>query len=498
MEAAGPTENLKASAWEGLVWGVGFTIVRDVLQFATMIVLVRLLTPEMYGQMAVVQSIIALLSMISFRAFGRFALQSRDPSRFEWSNHFSIGIAASFFVYCISLILVAIGLNWGGQNFERLAFILCVASLVFLLEPLGLGYTLFLQANHRWKQYRLLMLISALFSSGLGITLALYGFGVIALAAMIPATQVPFLVAYFLYRHPLRLRIPRLRDYKEGRKFAGLSAANGIFGTGSALIEKSLFSTLFGFASLGIYTRGLGLVQLTSAKVGPVVVNTLYPVLTRAEASSAKFRKFAGILISGCIIVSLPMSVVFAVKSEPIVLLFYGENWIDVARLLPPIVFIAFFGQLIVVFNEVLIANLRQAIALNLAVFAGLTRLAVVVIALPFGVDLFLYTLLAQAIAVFLAYLIIGVRVSAWEAWPIVRLIAMTGIASAVCGLILYALPTQYGTWLDLTMGLIWQGFIYGVSVIVCVRLTMAMTLSEIIDYLPANAGMMARRALRL
>lgn len=495
-EAKPPVENLKKSAWEGLIWGVGFTLTRDVLQFVTMIVLVRLLTPEVYGQMALAQSVIAVLAMVSFRTFGKYALQSRDPSRFDWKNHFSIGVFVNWILFFLVVTGSVLAFYFARQEVQTIALVIGIISVVFLLEPLGLGYTLFLQANHRWKPYRLLMLLSAVLSSGTGIWLAFEGAGVYALAFMIPAAQIPYLIMFFLRDHPLKFIKPRFADYKDGQKFAGLSAANTAFGAGTALVERSLFASMFGFATLGIYNRGLSLNQMTSARIGPVVIGTLYPVLTRADAESERFREFSRILVSGCIIVSFPICVFFAIRPEPIVTVLFGDTWRDVANYLPLIAFIAFFGQLTSVLNRILIANLRQAIALNVSIGAGVSRLIVIAVALPFGIDIFLMALLAQGFAVFVASLIVGQIVSAIRVAPILLLVATLGGAVLIGALALSNLPTPTGNTVDLIGQLIWQGLIYGVVVILIARLCMAQRLLEFVELLPGSTGRMTKRAL--
>jgi O-antigen/teichoic acid export membrane protein len=69
---------LGASARASVLWGGGFTVARDVAQFAGMLVLVRLLSAEDYGTAALAQSITGLLSVVSFGTFLTHALQLRN------------------------------------------------------------------------------------------------------------------------------------------------------------------------------------------------------------------------------------------------------------------------------------------------------------------------------------------------------------------------------------------------------------------------------------
>jgi hypothetical protein len=52
-----------------LLWGGGFMLLRDVPQFAVMLILVRLLSPADYGTAALAQAVICVVSVVSFTTF---------------------------------------------------------------------------------------------------------------------------------------------------------------------------------------------------------------------------------------------------------------------------------------------------------------------------------------------------------------------------------------------------------------------------------------------
>jgi len=57
-----------------IIWNTGFNFFRDVLQFATMLVMIRLLPPGAYGHFGFVTSIVGFLSMFAFGNFIAHAL----------------------------------------------------------------------------------------------------------------------------------------------------------------------------------------------------------------------------------------------------------------------------------------------------------------------------------------------------------------------------------------------------------------------------------------
>ena len=49
-----PESSLARKAVAGVLWNTGLNVFRDVVQFGVMLVLVRLLAPEIYGQFGLV------------------------------------------------------------------------------------------------------------------------------------------------------------------------------------------------------------------------------------------------------------------------------------------------------------------------------------------------------------------------------------------------------------------------------------------------------------
>lgn len=60
---------LGRKAVSGVLWNTGLNVFRDFLQFGVMLILVRLIMKEAYGEFGLVTAILGFLSVFSFRAF---------------------------------------------------------------------------------------------------------------------------------------------------------------------------------------------------------------------------------------------------------------------------------------------------------------------------------------------------------------------------------------------------------------------------------------------
>src|SRR5262249_35756661 len=140
------SNSLRSSAAAGLVWGVGFTLARDVVQFLSMLVLARLLSPAIYGQAALAQTIIAFVAVASIKTLAQYPMQARDPLHFSWDAHFTAGallnLAAFVITNCVSLVLLL-----AGGAFAATGTVVMFLSLTFILEIACTYYTTWLDAH---------------------------------------------------------------------------------------------------------------------------------------------------------------------------------------------------------------------------------------------------------------------------------------------------------------------------------------------------------------
>ena len=82
---------LAGKARSGVLWVTGLNVFRDVLQFGTMLVLVRLLAPKAYGEFSLISSVMVFFTVFSFRSFLEHTLQLRPGEFVDYQSHFTAG-----------------------------------------------------------------------------------------------------------------------------------------------------------------------------------------------------------------------------------------------------------------------------------------------------------------------------------------------------------------------------------------------------------------------
>ena len=489
---------LRRSALQAFVWGAGATAVRDVLQFATMLLLVRLIAPEDYGTFALAQAIIGFVAVASYKSAGNFALQARDPDAFDWDTHFAVGLVLNPLAIALALA-IAVGLALAaGSELARVAPVLALMALTFLVDVPATYRGTVLQARHSWARLRLLVLAGAALSSIGMIALALAGAGVYALASGNLFFAIPFLVDFFRAPERPRLSRARLKSYRAGFAFwLNRGVADALI-AGSALAERAILARQFGLASLGIYSRAVGLAQTTSGRVAPLTMQMLYPILTRADSGSARFRRFSGLLLEGMALVAIPAAAFLMLEADAVVRVLYGEGWLAVIPLLPLAVAWLALKSLGESMNAIVVANLNPGPALALSAGVSAVQLVVILLAAPFGAQTLLTALLAHAAVALMAQLALAARRGAVSIGRCATGIGVAMAASLVGALALAVLPTLGpalggASLLTTTLDLLAAAAVFGIVVAGVVILVARTLLRELFEVMPLPRPLAAR-----
>ena len=160
-----------------------------------MLVLVRILPAEVYGQFGFVTALVGFLTLYSFREFLGQTLVVRDPDQVHYQDHFTAGAVLQVAV-CLLANGIAVALRW-FPAYAEVAPALHVMSVLFLLDLPSELRVKMLERALDWRRLRLLHAIGLLLCGALSVAMALGGWGVYAL--LVPTLAIPLVFGYDLW-----------------------------------------------------------------------------------------------------------------------------------------------------------------------------------------------------------------------------------------------------------------------------------------------------------
>jgi O-antigen/teichoic acid export membrane protein len=491
---ANPPPSLGVSARASILWGGGFTLLRDVAQFGVMLILVRLLTPADYGTAMLVQAIVGVFSMISYGTFSLHTLQHRNPDEIDWQAHFNMAAVLNIAIATLVLAL-AFGLSF-VDHYREVAPPLAALSVVFLIEIAGTLRHRMLEVEHNWKRFRLMLIFGTFLGLSTGLAVGLMGGGVWALIVQPPLLGLPAAIDLLVVQRFRPKWAWTWMLWRDTFRFGVDRVGAGLAGRGRLLNENILLSGLYDLATLGVFSRGIGLVMLIAGRVGPLATMSLYPVITRSEAGSLRFQRLAELLLRGVVWITVPAAAFLGIAAHDTVSLLYGLQWGAVVPLVPLAACAVGLGGIIAALSSLLVANNDSRTALSLDVGAAVSGIAVAVALIPFGIWTYLAGLSLHALLITIAATVLLVRRNAMRG---------AGVASAFIPAIVatFAGTVAVVAWRAVSVGSDWLFLrlltdltVFAMANVLVLRLVFSRSLGELLDVVPGGAWM--RLSLRL
>lgn len=488
LDPAGATpEPLAGRARRAIAWTAGFQLFRDLLQFGLMVVLVRLLPAEAYGQFGFVTTLIGFLALFSAREFIGHTLLVRDEARVHYQDHFTFGVVVQLGAFALANVL-AVALRW-VPAYAPVGPVLHVMSLLILIELPSHLRTKMLERALDWRRLRLLHGVALVTGAAVSIVLALTGWGVYAL--LLPTFLVPLVFAADLligerWRPTWAWSWERFRpSWRFG--LARIGAAG--FVSAAALVEGAWVAGAAGFAALGVFGRAVALAQLLCGRMAGLLATAVYPVLTRIAPESETYRTASALYLRAILWMAVPAAVLPAMLAGPIVDLLYGPAWAAARPLVPWALGAAALAAVVQTGYTLLLAHGRQDRCLRADALRFAGTVGAVAVLLPFGLDAYLLGLGAVHLASLALVLVWLVRARIVEVRALLDaflppLASGAAAAAALAGVRLL-LPDDGGPVVTIAL----DAAVFGTVYLAALRLAFARPLMQLVAHLPQRRG---------
>jgi O-antigen/teichoic acid export membrane protein len=314
-------------AW--VAWGSGATAV---LKVVVLVLLTRLLSPADFGVVGAALIVIGFSLTFSQLGLGPALVQRPvlEP------GHVSTALVAStvFGLLTAGLIWLAAPLLAAFFRMEHLTPVVRVLAFMFPVKGVSSVAENLLQRELRFRFLSNVdVLTYALGYGGVGVTLALLGWGAWALvAAQLSQTA---LRAVILLREcpPVMRPAPSLSCFRDLMGYgAGYStAALGVILANQA--DNLVVGRWLGAVALGLYSRAYQLMAVPTALLGDVLDKVLFPTMARVQDDP---NRLASAYLQGTALlalVTLPAGIVAAVLAPELVAVAFGSRW---EALVPP------------------------------------------------------------------------------------------------------------------------------------------------------------------
>lgn len=322
-------------AVRGAVVTVGAQGVKMLIQFLSVVILARLLTPQDYGLIAMVLAIIGVADI--FRDFGlsSSAIQARTLSRDEQVNLFWVntllGTALAVLAIAASPLVALL------YQHPELRVITMALAVNFLINGMSTQYRADLNRRLLFRRLALADVLGPACGLAVATGLALWGLGYWALVAQQVTQAGVVLVVLALGARWLPGRYRRGVPIRHFLAFGMRLAGSQLIAYIGSNIDTVMLGLRASAGALGIYNRTYQLVMTPVGQVRGPLNTVAIPVLSRLQDHEQRFQAMVArgqVAMGYTLVVGLA---VMAGSAAPLVSVVLGEEWlqaIPVLRLL--------------------------------------------------------------------------------------------------------------------------------------------------------------------
>jgi O-antigen/teichoic acid export membrane protein len=317
---------LRQQAAGGIRWTGMATGSNAALTFVQTAVLAHFLSPSDFGVGSMVTVIVAFTQLFSDAGVSSALIYRQNPTERELSSLYWLNVLTGV-VMCAVINAAVDAAVWFFDE-PRVAGPLRVASLVFLIVPLGQQFQFLLQKELQFRPLATTSISGYVAGAVVAIASAAWGAGVYALVFGQLANAAVRTVLFVRGRWHAR---PQMHfDRRDLRGYVGF----GLYQTGdraanffNSYLLHGLIGSMLGARVLGIYTLAFELAFKPLDSITPIVTRVAFPVLASIREDLARVRRGYLAMLRLLSTVNFPLALATAAIAPVVVPAIYGEQW---------------------------------------------------------------------------------------------------------------------------------------------------------------------------
>lgn len=319
--------SLKAKVMSGMFWRFGERICAQLVSFGVSIILARLLSPNEFGTVSLLLVFIEIANVFVVNGLGSALVQKKNADEVDFSTVFHFSVIFSCVLYLLLFILAKPIADF-LEN-DSLVWLLRVLSLKIPLAGINSIQQAYVQKHMIFKKFFFSTIIGTVFSGAIGVFMAMMGMGPWALIGQYLTNSVIDTVVLFItvrWRPKLVFSIKRMSALIDfGWKILAASLLNTVYTN----IQSIVIGKKYTSADLAYYNQGMKIPQMLVTNVNSAVTTVMFPAMSEKQDELETLKSILRKTIQLTSMLMWPSMLGLMVLSEKIVLLLWGERWIQ-------------------------------------------------------------------------------------------------------------------------------------------------------------------------
>lgn len=383
----------------GMVWRFGEKIAAQSVSLIVSIVLARMLMPEDYGIVAIVNIFIAIAEIFVTSGLGTSLIQKKDATQTDFSTLFWCNIVLSLALYAI--VFVASPMIAYFYGMPQLTPVLRVFAIRLPINAINSIQNAYVSRQMDFKKFFFATIIGTIISAGVGISMAYAGYGVWALVGqMLTNTVIDTIVLFIAIK------------WRPTFEFSW-DSAKPLISYGWKILVTDLIGTIFNQLNsfiigkkytskdLAYYTQGRKFPDIINNNISATLCAVLFPAMSLSTGID-EIKMIRRKCLKMLEYVLFPMMFGLFTVADKLILALLTEKWVFAI----PYVRITCVAAVLGIFGTTLIQEIkaigRSDITLKIEILKKPIYLVIILLAMPFGVKAIASTSIINEVIAFL------------------------------------------------------------------------------------------------
>lgn len=367
-----------------LFWKFGERISSQLVTFIVSIVLGRLLSPDVYGEIALVTVFITIAEVFATSGFGNALIQKQNADNIDFSSvlyfNFVFSIVLYLIIYYFSPFIAEF------YSIDSLTPVLRILALRIPIASINSVQQAYVSRNMMFKKFFYSTLFGTIFSGIVGIVMAYSGYGIWALVGQyLVNTIVNTIVLWFIVDWKPELvfswkRLSTLISYGWKLLLSSL-LDNGYNQLRSLVIGKKYSSS-----DLAFYNRGQQYPQLVVVNINSSISSVLFPAIAQNQDNLSIVKSMTRRAIKTSSYIMWPLMIGLIIVSKPLISFMLTDKWLPCVPYLQIACFTYAFWPIHTANLEALKAIGRSDIFLKLEIIKKTVGILLLIFSMNYGV----------------------------------------------------------------------------------------------------------------
>ncbi|WDT85020.1 oligosaccharide flippase family protein [Alteromonas sp. 009811495] len=367
------------------LWSFASNYLEVIIRIVSVVVLARLLTPTEIGTFAIAGAIFAVAQMFRDMGLSSYLIKEEQLTDEKKSGALFVSwficISLSFIIYCSS---DSIGKYYSNAEIGEILNIFCIN---LLLIPIGILEQSQIRRNLDFKRLACVTVFSQTVHLTIAIYLAYDGFGALSLAYASLSATITTIIMVKLLAPNRRFYFPKFQYAKQVLPFVFRVGGANILNSSNEQGQPIIVGKLLTEEAVAILDKGTAAIMMLDHFLFNAIKRVLVPLFSKLKREKKNVQGTYLEIVCVVTCIAWPFLVYLGYHAELVVLVLFGEQWVDAIVLIPYLCVAFAIATISRYVNELLTSTGLEVQLLRTSVVTTVARLVTLILVAPYGLE---------------------------------------------------------------------------------------------------------------